>query len=65
MTVAMPNTRTAKVMRMGPSSIVVVLPRDWVRGNGIDPGEEVEVSYDGRDVTYRKKVHAPTQEIAP
>ncbi len=28
-------------------SVVVALPPDWVRGNGLHPGDRVEVWYNG------------------
>ena len=40
------NVRTARVFRNG-SSLVIVLPKDWTRGEGIDEGDELEVHYNG------------------
>jgi bifunctional DNA-binding transcriptional regulator/antitoxin component of YhaV-PrlF toxin-antitoxin module len=34
-------------MKSGRHSLVVVLPKDWVRGHGIEQGDELEVQYDG------------------
>lgn len=45
------NMRRAKALRNG-KSLAVILPADWVRGNEIGPGDEVEVWYDG-DVRVR------------
>ncbi len=42
------NRRKAKVMRMGPSSLVVVIPKDWTRGMELQAGDEVEILYNGR-----------------
>lgn len=43
----MTNKRTAHVMKAGQHSLVVVLPKDWVRGHGIERGDILEVCYDG------------------
>lgn len=43
----MVSERTAKVRRVGPASLAVVIPRDWCRGNRIGPGDLVLVSYNG------------------
>lgn len=40
------NRRNARVFRIGRSQ-AVVLPRDWCDGNKIEPGQEVEILYDG------------------
>ncbi len=48
------NRRNAKVLRIGPSSLAVVLPKDWTRGMDIDAGDEVEMVYNGR-VSIRAK----------
>lgn len=40
------NRRTARVLRSG-GALAVVLPADWVRGNGVQAGDQVEVEYDG------------------
>lgn len=40
------NKRRAKLYRHGPS-LVVTVPRDFVRGNGLQPGDDVEVLYNG------------------
>jgi AbrB family looped-hinge helix DNA binding protein len=47
------NRRTATVIRSGPSSLVVVIPKDWARGMEIEAGDEVTMLYDG-EVTIRK-----------
>jgi hypothetical protein len=33
--------------------VVVALPPDWLRGNGMNPGDVVELVYDGATVTVR------------
>jgi len=40
------NLRHSKPFRNG-TSLAVILPADWVRGNSIGPGDEVEIAYDG------------------
>jgi hypothetical protein len=42
----MVSARQTRVFRLG-NSVVVVLPRDWVRGNGIEPGDSLRLSYNG------------------
>ncbi len=39
--------RVAKVRRVGPASLAVVIPKDWCRGNEIEQGDDVLVRYDG------------------
>ncbi len=46
---------------MGLSSVVVVLPRDWARGNEIGPGDEVEITYDGSNVNIRRAGSPPKE----
>ncbi len=38
------NRRESKAIRKG-SSILVVLPADWIRGNGVRPGDRLIVEY--------------------
>ena len=33
--------------------MVVALPSDWIRSNGLGPGDEVLVTYDGDQVIVR------------
>ena len=40
------NKRKCRTMRVG-NSIVVVLPKDWTRGQEIGPGDTLDVAYDG------------------
>jgi len=35
--------------------LAVVLPGDWVEGNGLESGSAVEISYDGSEVRVRPK----------
>lgn len=42
----MMNLRYRKVFRSG-DSVCVALPQDWLRGNGIGPGDRVEIRYNG------------------
>lgn len=41
------NKRFSRVSKAGKGSLVVVLPKDWVRGMKIQPGSTVEVVYNG------------------
>ncbi|MGQ9588542.1 MAG: AbrB/MazE/SpoVT family DNA-binding domain-containing protein [Thermoplasmata archaeon] len=50
------NLRYRKVFRSG-DSVCVALPQDWLRGNQIGPGDEVEIRYNG-DVRVRPKRRA-------
>lgn len=43
----MTNKRFGKVVKLG-RSMAVVLPKDWTRGNNVEPGDELEIVYDGR-----------------
>ena len=43
----MSSERVAKVRRVGPASLAVVIPKDWCRGNEIEQGDLVVVRYDG------------------
>lgn len=38
------NVRKSKIFQQG-NSLAVVLPADWVRGNGVRAGDVAEVSY--------------------
>lgn len=40
------NRRSARVFRNG-TSLVVVIPSDWARGEAIGEGDEVELVYNG------------------
>lgn len=40
------NKRKCRAMRVG-NSLVVVLPKDWTRGQEIGPGDTLDVVYDG------------------
>jgi antitoxin component of MazEF toxin-antitoxin module len=44
--------RRQKVLKGGGSS-VVVLPVDWVRSQGLEVGDEVQLEYDGECVVVR------------
>jgi hypothetical protein len=39
------NLRRARPFRNG-TSLAVILPADWVRGNKVEPGDELELAYD-------------------
>ncbi len=41
------NLRKVRVRRQG-SSLYMALPPDWVRGNGLEPGDELVILYDGQ-----------------
>ena len=45
----------SKLIRMGGSSYVVVLPRDWIRGQALDlkDDEEVLITYGDEEITIR------------
>ncbi|MGP8069881.1 MAG: AbrB/MazE/SpoVT family DNA-binding domain-containing protein [Candidatus Bathyarchaeia archaeon] len=47
----MPSRTERIVIKLGGSEIVS-LPHDWVEGNGLQPGDKVEVLYD-QDVLVR------------
>jgi len=47
------NKRTAKVVRIN-KSLLIVLPKDWTRGMGIEAGQEVDIIYNG-EVHVRPK----------
>jgi len=59
MSVLYSNPRCAKVLRRTQKafrdggSIVVALPSDWIRNNGLSPGDEVLIAYDRDKVTVR------------
>ncbi len=40
------NLRERRIFRTG-RSVGIVLPPDWLRGNGLAPGDQVEIWYDG------------------
>ena len=46
--------RIRKILKTG-GSLAVVLPRDWVEGNGLEAGSTVEISYDGAEVRVRAR----------
>ena len=39
------NKRDGKIMRMN-KSLGVILPKDWTRGNELEAGDVVEITYD-------------------
>ncbi len=47
------NLRERRIFRTG-RSVVIVLPPDWLRGNALGPGDQVEIWYDG-EVHIRPK----------
>ena len=49
----MPSLRVRKIRRTG-DSLSVGLPPDWLRYNKLEPGDEVEVEYDG-EIRIRPK----------
>ena len=52
------NLRKGKAVRLGKAT-AIILPTDWVRGHGIEGGDELQIRYDGV-VTIR----APRKEDA-
>jgi len=55
----MTNKRFGKVVKLG-RSMAVVLPKDWTRGNDVEPGDELEIEYDGR-VSVNAPVKKPRE----
>lgn len=51
------NRRSARVFRNG-TSLVVVIPADWARGEAIGEGDEVELVYNGEIHLRPKKRNA-------
>jgi hypothetical protein len=49
----MPSISNRKLLRVG-ESLGVTLPRDWVRGHNLRPGDDLELSYN-EDVTVTVK----------
>lgn len=47
------NLRIRRIYRTG-KSVAITLPPDWLRGNDLGPGDEVEIWYDG-DIIVRAK----------
>ena len=41
------NRRTGTLVRIG-KSFGIVLPKDWVRGHDLQPGDRVSIEYDER-----------------
>lgn len=59
------NLRTARVFRDGGSH-VVVLPPDWLRGQDIEPGDLVEIWYNGEvHVRPRRKKQGVQDGVRP
>jgi hypothetical protein len=42
----MPSRREGRAIRLN-RSMVAVLPKDWVRWNEIEPGDRLDIVYDG------------------
>ena len=40
------NLRVRRIYRTG-KSVAITLPPDWLRGNRLEPGDEVEIRYNG------------------
>ena len=47
------NLRVRRIYRTG-KSIAITLPPDWLRGNDLGPGDEIEIWYDG-EIRIRKR----------
>lgn len=59
----MPSARKARAYRQGPASIVVVIPIDWARGMKIEPGDELDLEYNGELVVRKAEgVEEPGQD---
>jgi antitoxin component of MazEF toxin-antitoxin module len=60
----MSSERVAKVRRVGPASLAVVIPKDWCRGNEIEQGDLVVVRYNGEIRIHPLPKHGATgQEV--
>lgn len=55
------NRRSAKVQRIGNTSLAIVLPKDWTRGMDIEAGDRVEIVYNGI-VEIRKRQEGLSDE---
>ena len=60
------NVRRSRSFRNG-TSLAVILPADWVRGNHLTPGDEVELAYDAivRITPLRKSTASDSGAQAP
>lgn len=59
------NLRERRIFRTG-RSVGIVLPQDWLRGNGLGPGDQVEVWYDGEiHVRPKRKPAGVTDAVGP
>ncbi len=57
----MPSRREGRAIRSN-RSMVVVLPKDWVRWNEIEPGDLLEIVYDGEVLVRSTKKSASAAE---
>ena len=55
------NLRIRRIYTSGRAA-VVSLPADWLRGNSLAPGDQVEVRYDGEVHIRPKKREVPDGE---
>ncbi len=46
--------RFGRILRVG-GSFVVAIPADWLRGHGLEKGDEVEIRYGEGDLIVRPK----------
>jgi antitoxin component of MazEF toxin-antitoxin module len=44
----MPQKENRKIVRIGRTSLAVILPRAWLRFYGLDAGDQVEVISNGK-----------------
>ena len=55
------NLRVRRIYRTG-KSVAITLPPDWLRGNDLGPGDEVEIRYDGEIHIRPKRREGETDE---
>ncbi len=53
-----------KVAKIGPSTLMVSLPTQWVKKHGINKGDVVNVLEDGDKLTINLGTHTPTEKSA-
>jgi len=51
-----------KVVRIGPSTMMVSLPSQWVKQNNISPGEELEAHLKPKEIIFSRGEYKPQQK---
>ena len=46
-------------------SLGLIVPPDWARGNGLGPGSEIELWYDGFEIVVRPRVDELPEGVPP